>query len=161
MSVNMSRSSFTGSIARSATRRYLIYPEADFEVFRPAGATRCTDGGEIWHRRVDQRSPPPCQISHPSVQRLEYGSLKTEIFTEIWSKCGFNINAPQGRTRCAICIKFAEFVPRFRMRRLLKFRWICSRNYGVMGVVSWGCPVTPKFSAPSSGATVRQTPERF
>jgi len=28
--------------------RYLIYSEADFEVFRPAGATRCTDGGEIW-----------------------------------------------------------------------------------------------------------------
>jgi len=34
----------TGSIARSATRRYLIYSEADFEVFRLAGATRCTDG---------------------------------------------------------------------------------------------------------------------
>ena len=29
--------------------RYLVYSEADFEVFRPAGATRCTDGGEIWH----------------------------------------------------------------------------------------------------------------
>jgi len=39
----------TGSIARSATRRYLSYSEADFEVFRPAGATRCTDRGEIWH----------------------------------------------------------------------------------------------------------------
>ena len=38
----------TGSIARSATRLYLIYSEADFEVFRPAGATRCTDGDEIW-----------------------------------------------------------------------------------------------------------------
>jgi len=37
----------TGSIARSATRRYLSYSEADFEVFCPAGATRCTDGGEI------------------------------------------------------------------------------------------------------------------
>jgi len=36
-------------IACSASRRYLIYSEADFEVFRPAGATRCTDGGEIWH----------------------------------------------------------------------------------------------------------------
>jgi len=24
--------------------RYLIYSEADFEVFRRAGATRCTDG---------------------------------------------------------------------------------------------------------------------
>ena len=35
---------FTGSIARSATRRYLVYSEANFEVFRPAGATRCTDG---------------------------------------------------------------------------------------------------------------------
>ena len=40
---------YTGSIARSASRRYLVYPEADFEVFRPARATRCTDGGEIWH----------------------------------------------------------------------------------------------------------------
>ena len=37
----------TGSIARSARRRYLIYSEADFEVFRPAGATRCTDGGKF------------------------------------------------------------------------------------------------------------------
>jgi len=51
---------------------YLIYSEADFEVFRPAGATRCTDGGEIWqggglrlrakfhpHRRNDKGIGPP------------------------------------------------------------------------------------------------------
>ena len=38
----------TSSIARSASRWYLIYSEAD-EVFRPAGATGCTNGGEIWH----------------------------------------------------------------------------------------------------------------
>ena len=44
----------TGSIARSATRRYLIYSEADFEVFRPAGATRCTDGVKF-----GTESPPP------------------------------------------------------------------------------------------------------
>jgi len=56
---------FTGSIARSASRRYLIYSEADFEVFRPAGATRYTDGGEIWHGGGDRGSPPPCQISLP------------------------------------------------------------------------------------------------
>jgi len=37
-----------GSIARSASRRYLNYSEADFEVFRPSVATRCIDGGEIW-----------------------------------------------------------------------------------------------------------------
>jgi len=35
----------TGSIARSASRRYLVYSEAGFEVFRPAVATRCTVGG--------------------------------------------------------------------------------------------------------------------
>jgi len=33
----------TGSIARSTKRRYLSNSEADFEVFRPARATRCTD----------------------------------------------------------------------------------------------------------------------
>jgi len=53
-----------------------IYLEADFEVFRPTGATRCTDGGGIWHG-------PPCQISPPSVQRLGYRTPKTEIFSEI------------------------------------------------------------------------------
>jgi len=64
----------TGSIARSETCRYLIYSEADFEVFRPAGATRCTDWGEIWRGGGDMeegtegpllhaRSPPPRQIS--------------------------------------------------------------------------------------------------
>ena len=46
---------FTGGMARSASRRYLVYSEADFEVFRPPGATRCTDAGEIWHGG----SPPP------------------------------------------------------------------------------------------------------
>jgi len=44
----------TASIARSAKRRYLSYSEADFEVFRPIGATRCTDGCEIWHGGVDE-----------------------------------------------------------------------------------------------------------
>ena len=28
---------------------YLIYSEADLEIFRPVGVTGCTDGGEIWH----------------------------------------------------------------------------------------------------------------
>jgi len=66
---------FTGSIARSANCRYLIYSEADFEVFRHAGATRCTDGGEIYR----QGSPPPRQISPPLVQRLGYRIPKTDF----------------------------------------------------------------------------------
>jgi len=47
----------TGSITRSATRRYLIYSEADFEVFRPAEATRCTDWDEIWRGGGDFSAP--------------------------------------------------------------------------------------------------------
>ena len=47
-----------------------------------------------------------------------------------------NINAPQGRIPCAIFTKFAEFVPHFRMRWVLKFGWIWSRGYGVIGVLS-------------------------
>jgi len=39
--------------AQSVNCRYLIYSEADFEVFRPSVATRCTDGGEIWHGEGD------------------------------------------------------------------------------------------------------------
>jgi len=38
---------FTGSIARSTSRRYLIYSQAAFELFRPPGATRCTDGVKL------------------------------------------------------------------------------------------------------------------
>jgi len=34
----------TGSTAQSIKRQYLSNSEADFEVFRPTGATRCTDG---------------------------------------------------------------------------------------------------------------------
>jgi len=47
--------------------RYLIYSEADFEVFRPAGATRCTDWGEIWHGMEEPSSMP--KNFTPSVQR--------------------------------------------------------------------------------------------
>jgi len=76
--------------------------------------------------------------------------------TEIW-----NINAQQGRIPCAILTKFAEFVPRFRMRWVLKFGWIFSRGYGVMEVLSWGGRVSPKFSAPPSGEIMRQTRKHF
>ena len=37
--------------------RYCFYSRADFWVFRPAGATRCTDQGEIWWRGADLYGP--------------------------------------------------------------------------------------------------------
>jgi len=43
---------------------------------------------------------------------------------------------PAGCIPRAIFTKFAEFVPRFSVRQPLKLRWICSKDYGVMGVLS-------------------------
>jgi len=48
----------------------------------------------------------------------------------------WNINAPQGRIPCAIFTKFAEFVPHFRLRLVLKFGW--TKPNGVRaGVYDW------------------------
>ena len=80
--------SLPAALRAAQTCRYLIYSEADFEVFRPAGATRCTDGCEIWHGGGHRRSPPPCQIAPPSVQRQGCRTPKIDIFTQIWPKCG-------------------------------------------------------------------------
>ena len=63
---------FTGSIARSATRQYLIYSEADFEVFRPAGATRCTDVGEIWHLLHAKFHPHRCNDKGIGAPKLKF-----------------------------------------------------------------------------------------
>ena len=61
--------------------RYLVYSEADFEVFRPAGATRCTDG--VKFGMEEGIEAPPCQISPPSAQRQGCRTPKIEIFTQI------------------------------------------------------------------------------
>ena len=45
---------------RSANRRrHLSFSEGDFEVFRPAVATRCTDRGEMLQEGINRRSSSP------------------------------------------------------------------------------------------------------
>jgi len=100
----------TGSIARSATRRYLIYSEADFEVFRPSGVTRCTNGCEIWHGGFQISAkfhPHRCNDKGVGPQKLKF-LLRFDQNVEY--------KRPQGRIPCAIFTKFAEFAPHFRMR---------------------------------------------
>ena len=52
----------TGSIARSANCRYLIYSEADFEVFRPAG-------GPLLHAKFH---PHRCNDKGVGLQKLKF-----------------------------------------------------------------------------------------
>ena len=96
---------------------------------------------------------------------LIYSEADFEVFRRTWATsctvCKDRGIGPQNwkRIPCAIFTKFAEYVPRFRTRCLLKFCWICSRSYGVIGVLRWWGPITPKFSAPPSGETMHQTPK--
>jgi len=49
---------YTGSIARSAKRRYLSYSEADFEAFAQQGRHVAAMGGEIWHGGLNAKFHP-------------------------------------------------------------------------------------------------------
>jgi len=98
---------FTGSIARSAKRRYISYSKGNFELFRPIG---CTDGVKFG---------------------TEAGAFPLRDFHEM----------------CIISTSFQDALA-------LKNGGICSRGYGVMGVLSWGGRVSPTFWAPPRGKFV-------
>jgi len=118
------------ALGAAQTCRYLVYSEANFEVFRPAGATRCTDGDEIWHGGPLLRAkfhPHRCNdkgVGPPKLKFLVRFDRNVEY------------KRPAGAYPLQDFHKICEFVPHFRMRWVLKFGWICSRGYGVMGVLS-------------------------
>ena len=96
--VIVSNNIITGRICRRQLCRYCFYSSrADFGVFRPAGATRCTDQGGIWHGGADRRSAPPCQTPPWSVQGWGFMATKTK---KNWNFT--NIIAPKGRVPCTI-----------------------------------------------------------
>jgi len=111
---NGKRSIFTGSIARSATRRYLIYSEADFEVFRPAGATRCTDGVKFG---TEEGLPPDLRAKfHPHrCNDKGIGPPKLKFLPIFDQNVEFKRPA-RAYVPYAILTRFAEFVPRFSVR---------------------------------------------
>jgi len=107
---------FTGRICRRQLCRYCFYSRADFEAFRPAGATRCTDQGQIWQGGANPRSAPSCQIWPWSVQGWGFMAPKTE------KKSNFtNIIAPKGRVSCTIFTKFICFMRVLSLHNSAKF----------------------------------------
>jgi len=111
-----------------------MYSEADFEVLRPAGATRCTDRGEMWHGGRDQRSPSHAKFHPHRCNDKGVGPQRLKFLLRFDQNVEYKL--PAGRIPCAIFAKFADLVPHFRERKVLKFRWICSRGYGVMLIES-------------------------
>ena len=143
------------ALRAAQTCRYLIYSEAEFEVFRPAGGgARCTDGGEIWHG-----GGLPCQISPPSVQRQGCRTPKLKFLLRFDQNVEYKRPAGVYPLRnfhkiCRVCTPFPDALSVKILLDLLEGLW----SYG--GFKLRGL-VTPKFSAPPSGETMRQTPKSF
>ena len=104
--------------------RYLIYSEADFEVFAPQGRHVAPMGVKFG---VDEGTLCPLLLAKFHRHRCKDKGVGPPKLKFLFR---FDRNLEYKRT------KFAEFVPHFRMRWVLKFGWICSRGYGVMGVLS-------------------------
>ena len=144
----------TGSIARSASRRYLLYSEANFDVFRPAGTTHCTNGSEIW-----QRSPPPRQISPHQCNDKGVGPQKLKFSLRFDQNVEYKRPAGAYPLRdfhkiCKFCTPFQDALGVKIWLDLLEELW----SYGGFKFRGSGYP---KFSAPPSGETMHQIPQKF
>jgi len=133
--------------AISLARRYLSYSEADFEVFRPSGVTRCTDGGEIWHGGGKQRSPPPCQISPHLCNDKGIGPPKLKFLLK--SDQNVEYKRPAGayplrnfHKICRVCTQFQDALAVKISLDLLKGLW----SYAGFKLMGSGYPQI--FNAP-------------
>jgi len=117
----------------------LCYSRADFLVFRPAWATRCTSQCEIWQGC----SLYNWQISPWSPQAYGFTAPKT---LKIWNFT--NIIATKGRVLCAILTKFTLFMRDACLHNSVKFCWFISVNKCKQFTSVW--VFSAKFSVISS-----------
>jgi len=140
----------TSSIARSAKRRYVSYSKADFQVSRPARATRCTDWGEIWHAEGDQRFRPPTLLHalfHPHrCNDKDIRPPKLRFLLRFHQNVEYKRPAGAYSVRechkiCTVCTAFQDALAVKVSLDLLNGLW----SYGGFKLTGSGYP---KFSAP-------------
>ena len=68
----------------AANCRYCFYSQAKNQVFRPAGATRCTDSGQTLQDRRAPGSAWPCKISDQSAQGGGNAAPKISKISTFW-----------------------------------------------------------------------------
>ena len=88
-------------------QRYLVLSGDDFESFRPTGATRCADGGDIWRGGVD--STPNV---NPVGAAVGYGAPKRKILTNL-----YQISRYASTVRFLLCFKVASSNNAMKNRR--------------------------------------------
>jgi len=112
----------------------------DLEVFFPAGATRCTHGGEIWRGGVPNLTPPIgawVGVGEPQNVSL----LKFD-----------NTNAPPGSIPCTDFTKFLGFVGSSTANANFKIWWDILKRFLSYRCLNSRCVPPPE---PSSGETIR------
>jgi len=109
---------------------------------------------------TEEGSPPPCQISPPSVQRLGYRTPKLKFLPRFDQNVEYKRPAGTHPLRdfhkiCRNCTLFQDALVLKISLDLLKGLW-SSGGFKLRGLVT-----PPNFQCPSSGETVRQTPKSF
>jgi len=81
--VSVSCSSYRQDLPEGQLCLYFVYSWADFGVFHPAGATRCTDQGQIWQGGADHRTIGPLLTAKFDLDRFRVGGLRPPKLKEI------------------------------------------------------------------------------
>jgi len=142
----------TGSIARSASRRYLVYSEADFEVFLSRRGDTLHRWGEIWHGGDAKFHPHRCNDKGVGPQKLKF-LLRFDQNVKYKRPTGAYLLRDFHKI-CKVCTPFQDALAVKIWLGLLDGLW----SYGgfkLRGLFS------PTFSVPPSGETMRQTPKSF
>jgi len=119
--------------ARSANLPALFFTHMPiFWVFRPAGATRYTDQGEIWQGGADRRS----SLSNFTLIGSGFVGLRPQNFKN-WNF--INIIAPKRRVPCTILTKFTSFMRVLSLNKSAKFGCFSSINDKIINnLPRWG-----------------------
>ena len=118
----------------AANCRYCFYSQAKNQVFRPAGATRCTDSGQILHGRRPPRSAWLCNMLPQSAQEGGNAAQKFPLFGKesprIREFCGYK-SLYTAWMRSCIVPQVAVIYKMLLVKRRLTAESLLVRNTGV------------------------------
>ena len=129
----------TGRICRRQLCRYFVYSRVDFGVFRPAGATRCTDQGQFGR-------DGPLLPAKFDLDRFRGGGLRPP---KLKKNSNFtNIIAPKGRIPCTIFIKFTGYMRVLSLYNAAEFDCFISINDKIINNLLRWVRFRPNFRQP-------------
>jgi len=131
----------TGRICRRQLCRYCFYARPGFGVFRPAGATRYTNQGEIWQGGADHGPLLPAKFH---LDRLTGVGLRPQKLKK-WNFT--NIIAHKRRVPCTIFTKLAGYMRVLSFYNIAKFGCFISINDKIINNLLRWCVFSQIFDA--------------